>query len=201
MKTKIEMSGYEIEIELHEDSISVKAEKDGEVVEEMSLPLEEGMESEEEEEDMEEDGVKSFSDFDEKEEDMEEEEEEDFEELPEGEEDMEEENMEEEEEDMEEEEGKLESFQSYLKRSQKKVKKNKLVKEELDVDSQSVEMLASIIGALALGAGSYGVAKAMDALKSGKAGELGKKIADKLEQAGGAAGDAVRSGESKGKWE
>lgn len=114
MKTKIEISGYEIEIELHEDSISIKAEKDDEVVEEMSLPLSSEMEDDEMEED--EDDIKSFKNFeDEDEDDMEEseeddemEEEEDFEELP--------------LEDEMEEDGKLESFRSYLNRTRKSIK-------------------------------------------------------------------------------
>ena len=115
MKTKIEMSGYEIEIELHEDTISIKAEKDGETVEEMSLPLIAEGETEDEMED--EDDVKSFGDFgdEDSEEEMEEEEmeEEDFEELPMDDEMDSEEEM--------EDDVKLESFQSYLNKSKKKI--------------------------------------------------------------------------------
>lgn len=47
MKTKIEISGYEIEIEENDGLITVKAEKEGEIVEEFTLePAEGGEESE-----------------------------------------------------------------------------------------------------------------------------------------------------------
>jgi hypothetical protein len=61
-------------------------------------------------------------------------------------------------------------------------------------------MIASIIGALAVGGASYGVEKVMQKLKSGKAGKLGEKIAAKLEEAGKAAGSEVKKAQSKGKY-
>lgn len=104
MKTKIEINGYEIEIEEIDGTINVKAELDGETVEEFTLePVdaqgEEGQESEEGQDD-----VQSFDEFGD-----EGEEEEDF--------GGEEEGTEEEEESQEEESNeslKLENFQSFL---------------------------------------------------------------------------------------
>lgn len=65
MKTKVEISGYEISIEEVDGVVSVKAEKEGDVVEEFSLNLEE--ESEEKSEEAGEEGkeVKSFDEFEE----------------------------------------------------------------------------------------------------------------------------------------
>jgi hypothetical protein len=102
MKTKVEINGYEIEIELVDGVITVKAEKDDEVVEEFSLETEEfegeGEEGEE---------VQGFGEFDE---------EEDFEEGELG--------QDEEEFGQEEsEEGELkalESFQSFLRKNKAK---------------------------------------------------------------------------------
>jgi hypothetical protein len=120
MKTKVEIHGYEIEIEEKDGLITVKAEKDSETIEEFSLQVgEEGQAQMQEEEDME---IKGFGEFGE-EEDFEGQsqmqDEEDMEEMPmEDEEDMEEEV--EEEMPMEEEaEGKLESFQSFINRKRK----------------------------------------------------------------------------------
>jgi hypothetical protein len=92
MKTKIEINGYEIEIEEIDGAISVKAELDGEIVEEFTLePSSQDNEEGDEEE------VQSYDEF------GDEEEEEDFDE-------------EEESQEMEEEESneKLESFQSFI---------------------------------------------------------------------------------------
>jgi hypothetical protein len=99
MKTKVEIEGYEIEIEFENGVISVKAEKDDEVVEEFTIQTEEGQEDEEGQGSEE---IQGFEDFDGEEEDF------DGEEF-EGEED--------EEEDFEGEEevqGALESFQSFI---------------------------------------------------------------------------------------
>lgn len=99
MKTKVELCGFEIEIEEVDGTVVVKAEKDDEVVEEFTLDCdpEEGAESEDDE-------VKNFDDF---------EEEEDFE----GSEELEDDDSEENEEGEEEEETPaLESFQSFLKK-------------------------------------------------------------------------------------
>ena len=98
MKTKVEVLGYEIEIEEVDGVVTVKAELDGETVEEFTLEAPEEGQGQEESED----GVKAFKDFDGQGE------EEDF-----G--DEESEGQEESEEEDEEEEGKaLESFQSFF---------------------------------------------------------------------------------------
>lgn len=108
MKTKVEINGYEIEIEEMEGRISVKAEFDGEVIEEFSIETEEAQEGEESEDG---EGIKSFDDFGGEEEDFA------GEEAPEG---LEDEIQDDEEgqDDDEEEEGEngsaLESFQSFI---------------------------------------------------------------------------------------
>ena len=48
MKTTIELNGYQIEIEENEGTISVKAEKDGDVVEEFVLSGDESQDDEDE---------------------------------------------------------------------------------------------------------------------------------------------------------
>jgi hypothetical protein len=60
MKTKVEIEGFEIEIEFENGVISVKAEKDDEVIEEFTIETEEGQFDEEEGDD-----IKGFDDFDE----------------------------------------------------------------------------------------------------------------------------------------
>lgn len=60
MKTKVEIEGFEIEIEFENGVISVKAEKDDEVIEEFTIETEEGQSDEEEGDD-----IKGFDDFDE----------------------------------------------------------------------------------------------------------------------------------------
>ncbi len=111
MKTKVEINGYEIEIEFIDGIINVVASKDGEAVEEFSIETEaqEGAEGEESEE------VQGFGEFDE-EEDFEGQDEEDEDEF---------EGQDEEDEDDDEEENTnvgaaLESFQSFLKKSNKR---------------------------------------------------------------------------------
>ena len=105
MKTKVEVLGYEIEIEEVDGVVTVKAELDGETVEEFTLETPEGQEESEG------DDVKGFKDFD-----TQSQEEEDFEGQEESEEDFE--GQEEEEE--EEEDGKtLESFQSFINKIKK----------------------------------------------------------------------------------
>jgi hypothetical protein len=115
MKTKVEINGYEIEIEEMEGRISVKAEFDGEVIEEFSIDTEEAQEGEESEGEESEggEGIKSFGDFGE---------EEDFagEEAPEGledeiQDDEEGDDDDDDDDDEEEENGSaLESFQSFI---------------------------------------------------------------------------------------
>jgi len=97
MKTKVEVLGYEIEIEEVDGVVTVKAELDGETVEEFTLESPEEGQGQEEGED-----VKGFEDF-------EGQEEEDF-----GDEESEGEESEEDEEDEDEEEKALESFQSFF---------------------------------------------------------------------------------------
>jgi hypothetical protein len=58
MKTKVEIEGYEIEIQLENGVISVKAEKDDEVVEEFTIEIEEGQSQEEDS-----DEVQGFEEF------------------------------------------------------------------------------------------------------------------------------------------
>jgi hypothetical protein len=98
MKTKVEVLGYEIEIEEVDGVVTVKAELDGETVEEFTLESPEEGQGQEEGED-----VKGFEDFEGQEE------EEDF-----GDEESEGEESEEDEEDEDEEEKALESFQSFF---------------------------------------------------------------------------------------
>jgi len=62
MKTTIEIGGYVLSIEEQAGSLMVSAEKDGDVVEEFTLPLGEGVESDEDESD---EDVKSFGEFEE----------------------------------------------------------------------------------------------------------------------------------------
>jgi hypothetical protein len=93
MKTKVEIEGYEIEIEFENGVISVKAEKEDEVVEEFTIQTEEGQEDED---------IQGFEDFEGEEEDFEGEE-------------FEGEELEDEDFEGEEEvQGALESFQSFI---------------------------------------------------------------------------------------
>jgi hypothetical protein len=103
MKTKVEVLGYEIEIEEVDGVVTVKAELDGETVEEFTL------ETPEEGEGQEDDDVQSFDDFDSQEDEAE-----DFEDS----EDFESEEGEDTEEGEEEndEDKALESFQSFFEK-------------------------------------------------------------------------------------
>lgn len=116
MKTKVEINGYEIEIEFVDGVINVVASKEGETVEEFSIETEEG--SDEDVQGTEE--IQAFSDFDE---------EEDFEdemqdEMQDEDEDEEEGEMQDEDEDEDEDEkssmAALESFQSFLSKTKKR---------------------------------------------------------------------------------
>jgi hypothetical protein len=109
MKTKVEINGYEIEIEFINGVITVKAEKDDEVIEEFSIETEESDDSEGGED------VQSFGDFDE---------EEDFEGQGQDEDEDEFEGQDEDEDEFEgqdEEEmtSALESFQSFINKKRK----------------------------------------------------------------------------------
>ena len=97
MKTKVEINGYEIEIEEKDGLISVTATFEDEVVEEFQIETEEGQGGEEGQED-----VQGFDEFGQ-------DEEEDF-----GQEDEEGEDEEGEDEVQGQEEGKLESFQAFI---------------------------------------------------------------------------------------
>ena len=100
MKTKVEVLGYEIEIEEVDGVVTVKAELDGETVEEFTLETPEEGQGQDEESD---DDVKGFKDFDGQEE-------EDF-----GDEESEGQDDDEDEDDEDEDEGQtLESFQSFF---------------------------------------------------------------------------------------
>lgn len=96
MVTKVEINGYEITIEEMEGVISVKAEKDEEIIEEFTIETEEGEEGED---------VKGFGEFGDEEEDFggEESQEEDEDEL-----------QDEEEDEDDNERPALESFQSFI---------------------------------------------------------------------------------------
>jgi hypothetical protein len=108
MKTKVEIEGYEIEIEFEAGVISVKAEFEDEVVEEFTIEVEEGAQGQSQFED--EDEIQGFDEFGQ-------DEEEDFE----GGEFEDDEEMEDEE--MEGEEAPaLESFQSFINKRTKKRK-------------------------------------------------------------------------------
>jgi hypothetical protein len=98
MKTKVEVLGYEIEIEEVDGVVTVKAELDGETVEEFTL------ETPEEGQGQDDDDVKGFKDFDGQDDD-----EEDF-----GDEESEGQDDDEEDEDDDEEGQTLESFQSFF---------------------------------------------------------------------------------------
>jgi hypothetical protein len=64
MKTKVEIEGYEIEIEFEGGIISVKAEKDDEVVEEFSIEVEEGQsQGQSQGQDEDEDEIQGFGEF------------------------------------------------------------------------------------------------------------------------------------------
>lgn len=95
MKTTIEIKGYQIVIDETEEMVTVTAMKDDETVEEFSLELTEGEESQDE------DDIKSFDGFGEEEEDFDGDESQD-------------EDDEDEMQDEEESENKLESFQSFI---------------------------------------------------------------------------------------
>jgi hypothetical protein len=64
MKTKIEVLGYEIEIEETDGVVTVKAEFDGEIVEEFTLEAQDAQDSDDEHEGEDSDDVKGFDDFD-----------------------------------------------------------------------------------------------------------------------------------------
>ena len=111
MKTKVEINGYEIEITEMEGRISVKAEFEGEVIEEFSIDTEEAQEGQDGEESEDGEDIKSFDDFGGEEEDF------SGEEAPEGLEDeiQDDEEEEDDDDDDDEENGSaLESFQSFI---------------------------------------------------------------------------------------
>lgn len=81
-------------------------------------------------------------------------------------------------------------------------KKESMMEEPLNEMSETeITMLVSALGPLVVGGASYAIAKAMDALKAGKAGELGKKVAAGLEDTAAAAKPGRVGGQSKGQFE
>jgi hypothetical protein len=99
MKTKVEVLGYEIEIEEVDGVVTVKADLDGETVEEFTLETPEGEEGQGD------DDVKGFKDFDGQSQ------EEDF---PQDDEEGQEDDEEGQEDDEDDEKETLESFQSFI---------------------------------------------------------------------------------------
>lgn len=121
MKTKVEINGYEIDIEFVDGVINVVASKEGEPVEEFSIETEEGSEGDESQEAEE---IQAFGQFDEEEDfegqdDMQDEEDE----MQDEEDEMQDEMQDEDEDDMQDEEESmpaLESFQSFLTKTKKR---------------------------------------------------------------------------------
>lgn len=113
MKTKVEINGYEITIEESEGLVSVKAEKEGEVIEEFTLEPSEGLEDSEKIED---EDIKSFGDFGGEEEDFEAQDEDEDEAQDEEDEAQDEDEDESQDED---DERALESFQSFIRKRKK----------------------------------------------------------------------------------
>jgi hypothetical protein len=99
MKTKVEVLGYEIEIEEVDGVVTVKADLDGETVEEFTLETPEGEEGQGD------DDVKGFKDFDGQAQ------EEDF---PQGDEEGQDDDEEGQDDDDDDEKETLESFQSFI---------------------------------------------------------------------------------------
>lgn len=64
MKTKIEVLGYEIEIEEVDGVVTVKAEFDGETVEEFTLEAQESKDDNDNDDNDDNDDVRGFGDFD-----------------------------------------------------------------------------------------------------------------------------------------
>ena len=116
MKTTIELNGYQIEIEENEGTISVKAEKDGDVVEEFVLSGDESQDDEDEDFDDESQDEGDDEDFDSEE--SQDDEDEDFGDDDNGGDDsddgLEEESL------PSKEEPKLETFQSFFSKKRKK---------------------------------------------------------------------------------
>lgn len=122
MKTKVEIEGFEIEIEFENGVISVKAEKDDEVIEEFTIETEGEVDSDEDS-----DEVKGFDEFGEEEdfgdEDMDSDDEDSDDEDNEDLDDVDDINIDDMDSDDDEEEKKgeaqLESFQSFINKKRK----------------------------------------------------------------------------------
>lgn len=117
MKTKVEINGYEIDIEFVDGVINVVASKEGEPVEEFSIETEEGSEGDESQEAEE---IQAFGQFDEEEDfegqdEMQDEDEDEMQDEMQDE-DEDEDDMQDEEESM----AALESFQSFLSKTKKR---------------------------------------------------------------------------------
>ena len=116
MKTTIELNGYQIEIEENEGTISVKAEKEGDVVEEFVLSGDESQDDEDEDFDDESQDEGDDEDFDSDE--SQDDEDEDFGDDDNGGEESDDDDLEEESLPSKEE-PKLETFQSFFKKKKK----------------------------------------------------------------------------------
>jgi len=115
MKTKVEIEGFEIEIEFENGVISVKAEKDDEVIEEFTIETESEVDSDEDS-----DEVKGFDEFGEEEDFGDEDMDSDDEELDDVE-DINIDDMDSDDDEKEEKKGEaqLESFQSFINKKRK----------------------------------------------------------------------------------
>ena len=78
------------------------------------------------------------------------------------------------------------SYGKFGKRDAEKKGKNKVNKEEVEIDESAIAVAA---GVASIFGGAVAADKAMDALEAGKLGEKGKSFAKFLRQAGSAAGD------------
>ena len=81
------------------------------------------------------------------------------------------------------------SYGKFGKRDAEKKGKNKVNKEEVEIDESAIAVAA---GVASIFGGAVAADKAMDALEAGKLGEKGKSFAKFLRQAGSAAGDVTQ---------
>ena len=84
------------------------------------------------------------------------------------------------------------SYGKFGKRDAEKKGKNKVNKEEIEIDESAIAVAA---GVASIFGGAVAADKAMDALEAGKLGEKGKSFAKFLRQAGSAAGSRYDEGQ------
>jgi len=84
------------------------------------------------------------------------------------------------------------SYGKFGKRDAEKKGKNKVNKEEVEIDESAIAVAA---GVASIFGGAVAADKAMDALEAGKLGEKGKSFAKFLRQAGSAAGSRYDEGQ------